>query len=154
MNIYVAGKTHDLLIVREVQAWLRSEGHFITHDWTRAVENHGADHDGATLSRNDAKLYAIEDIHGVRTADAVIVIPHERWCGSLIEIGAALITNTPVLILGMPHQRCVFWAHPMVRMTPVEWRYLHPSYLNEALRDLACGKPPQRIEEVPVNGRQ
>lgn len=153
MQVYVAGKTHDLAIVQEVQAWLIREGHSVTHDWTVAVEKHGADHEGEPLSREDAEHYAIEDIHGVRVADVVVAVPSSRWCGTLLEIGAALITNTPVVILGIPYQRCVFWAHPRVRMTTVEWPHAqHELAGTLAQANANIGPPPS--QRVPTSGRQ
>lgn len=141
MNIYVAGKTHDAARVKEVQECLISLGHTITYDWTPAVERHGADHEGAPLSRAQAERYAEEDIDGVREAQLVIVLPHERLVGTLIEIGTALSKGICVLFLGTPHQRCIFWAHPLVGRTFMEW----PACAGELSLILKGRKAPAKV---------
>ena len=43
----------------------------------------------------------------------VIAVPHPNWCGTLLEIGAALSHNILVVSLGVPYQRvCVLGAPP------------------------------------------
>lgn len=121
MRIYVAGKTHDYEVVRDVMNELIGWGHIITYDWTNAVERHGADHDGVPLLNALAQQYAQADLRGVLTADKVIAIPNPDWCGTMLEIGAALTHDIPVIILGRPYQRCIFWAHPFCKRTKDEW---------------------------------
>lgn len=147
MRVYVAGKTHDYEIVREVQAAVKAHGHTITHDWTAAVETHGPANDREPLTGSQARMYAIDDFEGVVTADHVLVVPHENWCGTLLEIGAALTHDIRVTILGTPHQRCVFWAHPLCGRTLHEW----PDCWYEALYLVDKWLIGPRVN---VNGRQ
>lgn len=120
LRVYCAGKTHDMDRVREVQSLVRRYGE-VTHDWTKVVEMHGPDIELEPMTHEDARLYSAEDLAGVVNADLVIVMPHSRLCGTLIEIGAALITNTPVVVLGRPSQHSVFWAHSRVYRTRDYW---------------------------------
>lgn len=120
LRVYCAGKTHDMERVREVQSLVRRYGD-ITHDWTKLVEMHGPDIELEPMTHEDARLYSTEDLAGVANSDLVIAMPHSRLCGTLIEIGAALTTNTPVVILGRPSQHSVFWAHPRVYRTKDYW---------------------------------
>lgn len=149
MNIYVAGKTHDFPKVREVQQCVRAHGHTITHDWTTSVELHGPDHQGEPLTFPEAEMIAEQDVDGVREADLVIVIPHERLTGTLIEIGIAVGLGIDVVFLGPPHPRSVFWAHPRVRMLWFEWPTCKPE-----LQALLMVQSPSKLKRVPVDGRQ
>lgn len=119
-KVYVGGKTHDLHHVQEVQSLVRRYGE-VTFDWTRAVEEHGPDGEGNLLTRSQAANYAHLDIKGVLEADLVIVLPFRGLCGTLIEVGAAISHGIPVLWLGQPFQRSVFWASDKMYRTADMW---------------------------------
>lgn len=120
LRVYVAGKTHQLKEVREVQELVRRFG-TITYDWTTAVEEHGADHEGDPPTQEQAQRYADSDIRGVMSADLMIALPHPRLAGTLIEFGAATASCVPTLWLGQPYQRSVFWARRNCYKLPLEW---------------------------------
>lgn len=114
LPVYVAGKTHDFREVRVIQDIVRRCGGEITHDWTHAVEAHGPEHEAKRPTFKEARLYAQYDMSGVGRAKLVIAYPSPDWCGTLLEIGAAMALGTPVLFTGQPFQRSVFWALPNV----------------------------------------
>lgn len=120
INVYVAGKTHDYEKVRQVQALVRRYGK-VTFDWTEVVEQHGPAAERAPLTQELARSYAASDLAGVFRADVVIALPHPRLCGTLMEIGAAIASGTPVIMLGQPSQRSVFWAFTKVWRTADYW---------------------------------
>lgn len=114
MKIYVAGKTHDYMIVRGLQLVCQQNGHTITSDWTQAVERHGVEHETELPTPEQQASYAQADINAVAEADLVIMLYHEDWLGSLIELGAALGLGKRVWIIGEPKRISVFWHHPNI----------------------------------------
>ena len=86
MRVYVAAKFEDAVEARAVMNGLEQEGHEITHDWTHEDEA------GRTGMELDHYLggCAQGDLEGVRAAEAIIVLHHDRLCGGLVELGAAL----------------------------------------------------------------
>jgi nucleoside 2-deoxyribosyltransferase len=119
LKVYVAGKTHDMRHVQEVQSLVRRYG-TVTHDWTSFVEKHGPDAANA-LPQALAKECARNDMRGVLNADLIIALPFDRLCGTLIEVGAAISHGIPVLWLGQPSQRSVFWANDKIYRTADLW---------------------------------
>lgn len=96
MNIYVAGKFEEAAAVRRVQALLREHHHKITHDWT--------DKDATGLVGRERHVYmarcAQDDLRGVISADAVVVLHHPRGCGMLVEVGMALAMQLGIIVIG------------------------------------------------------
>lgn len=110
MRFYVAAKYCDRDAVRIVYGDLIDRGHSITCDWT----NHDIYPEDAPLEKKAE--FAIDDIEGVRNADAVIAIfieeRHQR--GALIEIGAALALGKPVMIVGEHEASSTLLQHPLI----------------------------------------
>ena len=106
MRIYVAAKFCDRLMVREVYKRLEENGHTVTVDWT----NHEQDTD------EDKRHWSEVDIQGIRDCDALIAVfieeRHQR--GAMIEIGAALGLNKPVLIIGYSESTSTLLKHPLI----------------------------------------
>jgi nucleoside 2-deoxyribosyltransferase len=111
LNIYVAGRTNNVAGVRLVQTMVRENGHTVTHDWTQIVEELGGGVGDAHVqaSRDEKREYARADREGVSQADLVIAVCSPQLCGTLIEIGMALIKRKPVWLLGEPERETVFF---------------------------------------------
>lgn len=105
-SIYVAAKFEDRLLVREVFKTIESYGFRVALDWT----DHEKD---GTL---DKIKWANADIDAIRECDAVIALfieeRHQR--GALIEIGAALGLNKPVIIVGDKENTSTLLRHPLI----------------------------------------
>lgn len=112
MNIYVAGRTSAYKRVREVQSHLRNLGHQITYDWTGAAPDEvwegGAGMDTEVFDDDYLRQQAEADRGGVLDADCVVLVAGKNMVGSYIEVGMALATNTPVIILGEVERESVF----------------------------------------------
>ncbi len=104
-KIYVAAKFENKAKVKEVQRELRKSGFGISHDWTNE-SSEGLT--GAEL-RTYLQTCAREDLEGARDADAVVVIYDKTLGGRglYVEIGAALATVKPVVIIG-DREDCIF----------------------------------------------
>lgn len=122
LRIMVSGRFEEYPRVRAFMDSLRHDGHVITHDWTRTDQfdsNGVLREDWLELTREQKQQHACDDLRGVRTADLVIVLGDSPQCGSIIEIGAALILGIPVWIVE-PWRDCLFWSHPLVRCVTTE----------------------------------
>lgn len=104
---YIAARLENANLVKKVRDRLVHEGWNITHDWS--IE-------GSVTGTTEAlRRAAWDELRGVRTADAVIVLlPGGR--GTHVELGAALILNLPVLVwapddllLGVDRDTCAFY---------------------------------------------
>lgn len=107
MKIYVAGKWQDKEYIKQLMAQLRRMGHGITVDWTS--------HKYATPEVHAS--YAVDDIRGVKEADACIFI-FERdyhYRGALVELGAALALDKVIYVVGHYEDDCIFILHPIVK---------------------------------------
>jgi len=104
MKIYVAGKWEDRDIIKYIQRSLIKDEHKITCDWT----NHS--------SHSHSMEYAIADLEGVRNCNLLIAyMMHDYiYKGAWAEIGAALILNKPVIIIGNRADSGIFVHHPLV----------------------------------------
>lgn len=93
-KVYVATAFVNLQEAREVMTSLREMGYQITHDWT----NESAE--GLVGAEREAYLTrcAKEDVEGVRRADLVFLILHERAKGALTEFGLALAWEIPCIV--------------------------------------------------------
>lgn len=94
-RIYVAGKWAERERIHKIIELLEKSGHTITHDWTQLETG------TRTLEFN--QRCASFDLGGVNDADLVIADmtdPLYRYQGTCTEIGAALITDTPVWYIG------------------------------------------------------
>lgn len=102
IRVYVAGKFQDRLKLREVMEGLRKEGFEITHDWTFE------DEESCTESELPEYLTgcAQADLRGVRQADFVLLFGHPELKGALIEAGAALALNIPVMVIDV--EKCAY----------------------------------------------
>jgi hypothetical protein len=109
MRIYVASSVRNFEQVREFQELLISQGHTVTYDWTRAAPDEVWLSGGVEADPVKMKEQARLDKEGVIFSDYVVVLDHERNYGTLIEIGMALASSVPVVIVGTPKRNSVFW---------------------------------------------
>lgn len=112
MRIYVASAVANHKVARALKQELRDAGHEITHDWT------GSDHifsiELDSSDDREAKCRAArDDIRGVRTADLVIYLAHERCFGANIELGMALAYGVHIYVVD-PIRDSIFFELPGV----------------------------------------
>jgi len=105
MKIYVAGKWEERKRIKSIMNKLVILGHTITADWTSHTQ----------VPNNLECLCAIHDLFGVRVCDIVIVIADKEYSykGALCELGAALILDKRVYIIGNFIDSCIFINHPL-----------------------------------------
>ncbi len=109
MKGYVLGKFEDKERVRRVQRKLIEAGHSITHDWTLNGPERGK-----TVEQKCRE--SIEDVRGVATADLVVgvFIQDLSYRGAFAELGMAIISGKPVVLIGEYGYQCLFAYHPLV----------------------------------------
>ncbi len=105
MRLYVAAKFEDARRARAVMDFAQTRGHVVTHDWT------GEDSTGLEGAERSAYMgrCAVEDLEGVRKADAVVVLAHPALFGGMVEVGVAIGLGIPVYVVGAESRECVFW---------------------------------------------
>lgn len=122
IGVYIAGKTHDYLRVREVQELMKSHGWSVTHDWTRTVEVVGADHEHGITEQQEQEISSL-DLRGTYEASLVVALGHPRICGTIFELGLATAWNKPVWLVDWDAApRSVFWSLP--NFTHLTWSEL------------------------------
>lgn len=109
MKIYVASAYTDHARASSAADRLRAAGHTITFDWMAIARQHPDD--SAVQDDYFRSRCALEDLHGVREADCVLLLTPERrdqGCGCWIEMGYALGHGIPVLLAGAQANRTIF----------------------------------------------
>lgn len=104
MRVYVASKFEEKDRTRQVIEVLRNMGHQVTHDWTTEVPYAEGDPRGPPYYRKCAE----EDVRGVETADAVILLSHPEGKGMFVEMGIAIGRGIPIIAVG-PHWNTIFF---------------------------------------------
>lgn len=119
MQVYVAGRTKNIDEVHVIQEVLLDHGHSITHDWTDVEgEGKGEIRDDWSEDPKRARQVATLDFLGVTKARGVIVCGYgcdegEGGLGMFIEVGLAMASGIPIVIVG-PMRESVFWYAPYV----------------------------------------
>lgn len=108
MRVYVAAKFEEATRARGVMAELEIAGHTITHDWT------GEDIERFPRDAAYRQRCAEEDLRGVRTADAVVVLNHPLLFGGAAEMGMACLLGLPVYVVGRHIRENIFYNLPNV----------------------------------------
>jgi len=130
MRIYVAAKFEEKANVRRWYERLTAAGFTVTHDWT--VE------DDSAIPAEELRTYhakcAKADVDGVRTADAMLMLPHARGQGMFIELGVAIAHGLPVIVIhddlapisakAVAFKPGVFFALPNVQIVPDDFAAL------------------------------
>ena len=135
MRIYVATKFTNMQRASVVMRELEKAGHTITHDWTVPEHN--------TRSRIQC---ATDDLEGVKSADAVVLLRVDGMRGAWIEVGAALAQKKLVIVLDYDGEP-VFLELPQV--------YKAKS-IEDVIRELASTVKPKKHhptrDELPFGG--
>lgn len=105
MKVYVAGNFRERERIRAVMDELERAGHVITHDWTG---------EGVTLPQRSRQEIAIDDIQGVRDAEALVLVDAERGWGMYVEMGVAVALGLPIVVI-QPLYDQVFYSLPQVK---------------------------------------
>jgi len=110
MKIFVSGKIGEEGSVRTVMKLLQEAGHEITFDWTKI--DHLRPYDDNTEACREA---AVKESRGVKTADMLIILPHDRGVGMYVELGIAIGSGIPVRVVTDVESRTMFFHHPLVK---------------------------------------
>lgn len=106
MKVYVASSFLNIEETRKVMAYLTSLGHEITHDWTtKAVDK------SWPLDRQAAYLQACggEDYIGVKMADCLVLVNHEKCRDAMAEFGLAMGMRKKIIVLFPSRRESVFF---------------------------------------------
>ncbi len=110
MKFFVSGKVGDDDITKTVMEALKSAGHEITFDWT-SIEHLRPYDKNAAASREAA----ISETCGVKNADVLVIIAHDKGVGMYVEFGIAIGSGIPVRVITKVESRTMFFHHPLVR---------------------------------------
>ena len=118
MRVFVSGQFKEKRRVREAFQSMEAAGHVVTYDWTR-TEALGKPY---SLYSTEASRRAREDINGILSADAFILMSDNRECGKgmYVELGAALALaelrskQIQIYIVGPMNHESIFYYHPLV----------------------------------------
>lgn len=106
-KVYVMGSSRDLDRARAAMQMLGYDR--ITHDWVKVIQSQMLpDH---SLSRNQCRKFALEDLEGVDAADVVLaLLPTDRTpsTGHWFEFGYAYKSCKPIITAGT--RKGIFWA--------------------------------------------
>lgn len=110
MKFFVSGKVGVEEDVRERMEVLKAAGHEITFDWTTI--GHLKPYDKNAEASREA---AIRESSGVKDADVLIVLLHERGIGMFVELGIAIGVGIPIRVVTDMESRTMFFHHPLVK---------------------------------------
>lgn len=97
MKVYLAAPWVEKELARAVAPVIEAAGHTITEKWWEHPEV-----EGYPIQGDDAELceQAGKDLHGVLSADAVIVLNPRASEGKAVEQGIAIAMCTPIVVVG------------------------------------------------------
>jgi nucleoside 2-deoxyribosyltransferase len=103
MKLYVASKVENAPAVRELMGILVYHGHSISFDWTQETFNENCE-----LVK--AQKHAALCLAGVLSCDCLVVLAEKdfQYSGTLVEMGMAIASEKPVVILGDRIDKCLF----------------------------------------------
>lgn len=111
--MYVAAKFEEAARAREAMAKLKEAGIEITHDWTGE--------DAEKMAGPEGEKYKTEcatsDYKGVKRANAVLVINHDRLFGGAAEMGMALAWGKKVFVVDSKTRYNIFFSLPSNMIT-------------------------------------
>lgn len=111
MRIYVASKFEEGPFVKKVMESLESIGHTITHDWTGESD---VGKEGDERKQFLMKC-ATQDLEGVLSCDLLLLLNHPHGKGMFTELGMALATRKPVIIVKPNLATNIFFNLPECR---------------------------------------
>ena len=110
MKFFVSGKVGVEGDVRTVMKLLQEAGHEITFDWTKI--DHLRPYD---VNIEACREVAVKESYGVKTADMLIILPHDRGVGMYVELGIAIGSGIPVRVVTDVESHTMFFHHPLVK---------------------------------------
>ncbi len=110
MKFFVSGKVGNDNIAKSLMKALKDAGHEITFDWTNIEHLRPYDKNGAR-----SREAAISECSGVKDADVLVIIAHEKGVGMYVELGMALGVGIPVRVVTKDESRTMFFHHPLVK---------------------------------------
>jgi hypothetical protein len=110
MKFFVSGKVGDDATTKTVMKALENAGHEITFDWT-TIEHLKPYDKNATASREAA----ISESSGVKNADVLVIIAHDKGVGMYVELGIAIGVGIPIRVVTKTESRTMFFHHPLVK---------------------------------------
>lgn len=111
MKFFVSGKVGNDNIAKSLMKALKDAGHEITFDWT-SIEHLRPYDKNAARSREAA----ISENCGVKNADVLVIIAHDKGVGMYVELGIAIGVGIPVRVVTKNEEsRTMFFHHPLVR---------------------------------------
>lgn len=109
VKIFVSGKIGAEVGPSNFMRQLENLGYSVTFDWTE-IPHLRPYEVNIEQSMNAARL----EIKGVASADALVLLSHERGVGMFVELGAALALDKPVIAVSSKPVRTMFLFHPNV----------------------------------------
>src|SRR5260370_3753034 len=110
MKFFVAGELGSENDAKIFFFFKQKTAYEITFDWTTISHLRPYD-SNVTASREAAVLEA----DGVKDADVLVVVAHDRGVGMFVELGIALGVGIPVRIINDKESRSMFFHHPLVK---------------------------------------
>lgn len=110
MKFFVSGKVGNDGVTKSTMDALKNMGHEITFDWTTI--DHLRPYDKNSVASREA---AISESHGVKNADVLVIIAHEKGIGMYVELGIAIGAGIPIRVVTEVESRTMFFHHPLVK---------------------------------------
>jgi nucleoside 2-deoxyribosyltransferase len=110
MKFFVSGKVGDDNITKTVMKALKNAGHEITFDWT-TIEHLRPYDENATACRDAA----VSESRGVKNADVLVIIAHNKGIGMYVELGIAIGLGIPIRVVTKVESQTMFFHHPLVK---------------------------------------
>jgi len=113
MKFFVSGKVGAEGEAKALMAALESAGHEIVFDWTRI--RHLRPYDENSGASREA---ACKEARGIKDADVLVILAHEKGVGMYVELGIAIGVGIPVRVVTDVESRSMFFHHPLVTRVP------------------------------------
>ena len=110
MKFFVSGKIGVEHNANAAMTALKNAGHEITFDWTSI--SHLRPYD---LNSSASREAAIKESRGIKDADVLVVMAHDKGVGMYVELGIAIGCGVPVRVVTDADSRTMFFHHPLVK---------------------------------------
>lgn len=110
MKFFVSGKVGNDNDAKSAMKALKDAGHQITFDWT-TIE-HLKPYDKNSFASRKA---AIRETKGVKDADILVLIAHNKGVGMYVELGIAIGIGIPIRVVTNVESRTMFFHHPLIK---------------------------------------
>jgi nucleoside 2-deoxyribosyltransferase len=110
MRVFVSGKVGAEGEIRSLMRTLEKRGHELTFDWT--LIEHLRPYE---RNKDASRSAAIQEVEGVRSADALVLVEHDRGVGMFVELGVAIALGKRAYVVSGESPRTMFYFHPLVR---------------------------------------